>query len=115
MTTDNFFIYLQNRPIQTFQAGGQLYSDTSPFSIPWFDPGRHFQPRPNAIKKLQNYFANFGMLGIKAKNNFTLNFMAYKKYVHGMIFILLSLTEYIFYSNGILKNFLPSKKSLFAE
>ncbi len=32
MTTDNF---LQNRLIQTSQTGGQLYSDTSPFSIPW--------------------------------------------------------------------------------
>jgi hypothetical protein len=26
--------YLQNRPIQTNQTGGQWYSDTSPFSIP---------------------------------------------------------------------------------
>jgi hypothetical protein len=30
-----FFIYLQNRLIQTSQTGGQQYSDTSPFSIPW--------------------------------------------------------------------------------
>ncbi len=34
MTTDNFF-YLQTRLIQTRQTGGQQYSDTSPFSIPW--------------------------------------------------------------------------------
>ncbi len=34
MTTDNFCFYLQNRPIQTSQAGVQWYSDTSPFSIP---------------------------------------------------------------------------------
>jgi hypothetical protein len=34
MTTDNFCFYLQNRLIQTSQTGGQLYSDTSPFSIP---------------------------------------------------------------------------------
>jgi hypothetical protein len=34
MTTDNFCFYLQNRLIQTSQAGGQWYSDTSPFSIP---------------------------------------------------------------------------------
>jgi hypothetical protein len=27
---------LQNRLIQTSQTGGQWYSDTSPFSIPWF-------------------------------------------------------------------------------
>jgi hypothetical protein len=35
MTTDNFCFYLQNRLIQTCQTGGQQYSDTSPFSIPW--------------------------------------------------------------------------------
>jgi hypothetical protein len=35
MTTDNFCFYLQNRQIQTSQTGGQWYSDTSPFSIPW--------------------------------------------------------------------------------
>ncbi len=35
MTTDNFCFYLQNRLIQTSQTGGQKYSDTSPFSIPW--------------------------------------------------------------------------------
>jgi hypothetical protein len=37
MTADNFCFYLQNRLIQTSQTGGQVYSDTSPFSIPWFD------------------------------------------------------------------------------
>jgi hypothetical protein len=36
MTTDNFRFYLKNRVIQTSQTGGQWYSDTSPFSIPWF-------------------------------------------------------------------------------
>jgi hypothetical protein len=35
MTTDNFCFYLQNKPIQTSQTGGQQYSDTSPFGIPW--------------------------------------------------------------------------------
>jgi hypothetical protein len=35
MTTDNFCFYFQNRLIQTSQTGGQWYSDTSPFSIPW--------------------------------------------------------------------------------
>ncbi len=35
MTTDIFCIYLQNRLIQTSQTGGQQYSDTSSFSIPW--------------------------------------------------------------------------------
>jgi len=29
-----FVFYLQNRLIQMSQAGGQQYSDTSPFSIP---------------------------------------------------------------------------------
>jgi hypothetical protein len=28
---------LQNRLIQTSQTGGQQYSDTSPFSIPWIN------------------------------------------------------------------------------
>jgi hypothetical protein len=37
MTTDNFCFYFHNRLIQTSQTGGQWYSDTSPFSIPWFD------------------------------------------------------------------------------
>ena len=35
MTTDIYCFYLLNRPIQTSQKGGQQYSDTSPFSIPW--------------------------------------------------------------------------------
>ncbi len=35
MITDNFWFYLQNRLFQTSQTGGQQYSDTSPFSIPW--------------------------------------------------------------------------------
>ncbi len=35
MTIDNFHFYFQNRLIQTGQTGGQLYSDTSPFSVPW--------------------------------------------------------------------------------
>ncbi len=35
MTIDIFCFYLQNRLIQTSQTGGQWYSDTSPFSIPW--------------------------------------------------------------------------------
>jgi hypothetical protein len=38
MTTDNFCFYLQNGLIQTSQTGGQWYSDTSPFSIPWPSP-----------------------------------------------------------------------------
>jgi hypothetical protein len=35
MSTDNFCFYLQNKLIQTSQTGGQRYSDTSLFSIPW--------------------------------------------------------------------------------
>ena len=35
MTTDNFCFYFQNRLIQTSKTGGQWYSDTCPFSIPW--------------------------------------------------------------------------------
>jgi hypothetical protein len=31
---------LQNRLIQTCQTGGQWYSYTSPFSIPWYQVGR---------------------------------------------------------------------------
>jgi hypothetical protein len=34
MTTANFCFYLQNRPIQTSQTGGQWYSDTSPLVFP---------------------------------------------------------------------------------
>jgi hypothetical protein len=36
ITTDNFCFYLHKRLIQTSQTGGQRYSDTSLFSIPWF-------------------------------------------------------------------------------
>jgi hypothetical protein len=47
MTTDNFCFYLQNRLTQTSQTGGQWYSDTCPFSIPWFnDCGQ----MPDALK-----------------------------------------------------------------
>ncbi len=35
MIADNFCFSLQNKVIQTSQTGGQQYSDTSPFSIPW--------------------------------------------------------------------------------
>jgi hypothetical protein len=42
MTTDDTCFYLQNRLMQTSQTGGQWYSDTSPFSIPWIKPNRFF-------------------------------------------------------------------------
>ncbi len=35
MTTNNFSFYMYNSLNQTSQTGGQQYSDTSPFSIPW--------------------------------------------------------------------------------
>ncbi len=35
MTAEIFCFYLQNRLIHTSQAGGQWYSDTSLFRIPW--------------------------------------------------------------------------------
>ncbi len=41
MTTGNFCFYFQNRLIQTCQTGGQWYSDTSPFSIPWLIYQKH--------------------------------------------------------------------------
>jgi hypothetical protein len=43
MTTDNFCFYLQ-----TGQTGGQLYSDTSPFSVPWVG----HSPHPPRVKGL---------------------------------------------------------------
>jgi hypothetical protein len=36
VTTNNFCFYIKNRLIQTSQTGGQQYSDTFPFSIPWY-------------------------------------------------------------------------------
>jgi hypothetical protein len=42
MTIDNYRFYLQNRLIQTGQTGGQLYSNTSPFSVPWIGYLRSF-------------------------------------------------------------------------
>jgi hypothetical protein len=39
MATEFFCFYLQNRLIQTSQTGGQWYSDTFPFSIPWYRQG----------------------------------------------------------------------------
>jgi len=38
MTTDNFCFHLPNGLTQTSQTGGQWYSDTSAFSIPWSNP-----------------------------------------------------------------------------
>ena len=54
MTIDNFCFYLKNRIIQNSQTGGQWYSDTFPFSIPWRDPQERLQcPLPLWLRKLQ--------------------------------------------------------------
>jgi hypothetical protein len=50
ITTDKFCFYLQNRLIQTSQIGGQLYSATSPFSIPWAP-----HPKFCSLKLLQTF------------------------------------------------------------
>jgi hypothetical protein len=47
MTIDNFCFNLQNGQIQTSQTGGQWYSDTSPFIIPW--------PVTNTLANLARY------------------------------------------------------------
>jgi hypothetical protein len=60
---DNSFCFcLQNRLIQTSQTGGQWYSDTSPFSIPW-SYNLHalcmqftFHPTPNGRFKPETFF-----------------------------------------------------------
>jgi len=62
MTTENFCFYLQNRLIQTSQTGGQLYSDTSPFSIPCCGRSQsHSSSRRDIVTKpkllLQMYFS----------------------------------------------------------
>jgi hypothetical protein len=36
ITTDNVCFDLQDRLIPTGKTGGQLYSNTSPLSVPWF-------------------------------------------------------------------------------
>jgi hypothetical protein len=51
MTTDNFYFYLQNRLLQTSQTGGQWYSDTSPFGIPWLSIQSGLLQRPLAAPK----------------------------------------------------------------
>jgi hypothetical protein len=50
MTTANFCFYLQDRLIQTSQTGGQWYSDTSPFSIPWLKTPCFSFPLMDAVK-----------------------------------------------------------------
>jgi hypothetical protein len=57
MTTHNF-CYLQNRLIQTSQTGGQQYSDTSPFSIPWSSPAWRMDPKGTPHRKVPALLAN---------------------------------------------------------
>jgi hypothetical protein len=61
MTTDNFCFYLQNRLIQTSQTGGQWYSDTSPFSIPYlvYDLGYKNWTKKNLKSSGQGFFFLF--------------------------------------------------------
>ena len=59
--TDNFCFYLQNSLIQTSQTGGQQYSDTSPFSVPWPKPWRVFSMKnclifPKHFAKCRDHF-----------------------------------------------------------
>ncbi len=57
MATDNFCFYLQNRLIQTSKTGGQRYSDTSPFSIPWFNI--NLRPKASVLNEEQTVFYNY--------------------------------------------------------
>jgi hypothetical protein len=59
MSNDNFCFYLQNRPIQTSQTGGQQYSDTSPFSIPCIDKHASLPQQQDFIMHGQGKKSNF--------------------------------------------------------
>jgi hypothetical protein len=82
MATDNFSFYFQNRLTQAGQTGGQWYSDTSPFSIPWIQvlaslalssqavrsllrtPGCQSWPKNDSTKLIKKKLANiFFILG----------------------------------------------------
>ncbi len=52
MTTDHFCFYLQNRLIQTSQTGGQWYSGTYPFSIPWLS---HYESKISEIQESEMF------------------------------------------------------------
>ncbi len=60
MTDDNFCFYLQNRQIKTGQTGGQRYSDTSPFSIPWVRPSSVAQLIVHSISDPETESSNPG-------------------------------------------------------
>jgi hypothetical protein len=70
MTTDNFF-NSQNRLIHTGQTGGQLYSDTSPFSVPWcYTLASSGLTRKNKICRVSNTPAYFGPPSVTKKERF---------------------------------------------
>ncbi len=84
MTTVNFCFYLQNRLIQTSQTGGQLYSATSLFSIPWFQVHRTSKN------------VNFHILQIYCCQKWvcetlSLFFFIFKKWLHWMLIYFLIL------------------------
>jgi len=55
VTQLNVFVFcLQNRLIQTGQTGGQWYSDTSPFSIPWVIYDGCYENCHNFTEKLRS-------------------------------------------------------------
>ncbi len=55
-----FCFYMQCRLIQTSQTGGQWYSDTAPFSIPWF-VFWHLQPLLACVFAMHFLRAFFGI------------------------------------------------------
>ncbi len=67
MTTDNFCFYLQNRLIQNSQTGGQWYSDTSPFSIPWSNLCNDHNNTINVLPQLAVPYVLFKFSEAKAK------------------------------------------------
>jgi len=73
MTTNNFCFYLQNRPIQTGQTGGQRYSDTSPFSIPWLNQSSSLGTVLGVTKFIRmNYYAlGHTLLGCSVRQSVT--------------------------------------------
>jgi hypothetical protein len=73
MTTDNFCFYLQNRPAQTSQTGGQWCSDSFPFSTPWVEQSTH-DPK---IEGLSPATADTGR--VKIGNNY-IQFCCLKRY-----------------------------------
>jgi hypothetical protein len=79
MTTDNFCCYLQNRLIKTSQTGGQWYSDTSPFSIPWL-----FYWKKTRFKNFENEYFKKTMKLLKkgifyGKLNLKFSFFLFEK------------------------------------